>query len=170
MECNLCNNSIPICCLPLHNLNTETALFDHSEFSSKTHFFSSLHAHVSLKSCLSSVRLTTLRNKFVVYILLSSNSRSVLGPWPHTSALCGSLLLDGDGALDGSAAAGSWLTVTDLQPYTNYSFWIRGCNSQGCLTSPQISVTTPPAGKSNDNCQNSLSETSQIFSMQPNKI
>lgn len=59
------------------------------------------------------------------------------------------LLLDGDGVLDGSAAPGSWLTVTDLQPYTNYSFWIRGCNTQGCIASLQISITTPPAGKTN---------------------
>lgn len=72
------------------------------------------------------------------------SSHSLLGLWPPASSVC---LLDGDGVLDGSAAPGSWLTVTDLQPYTNYSFWIRGCNTQGCVASLQISVTTPPAGK-----------------------
>uniref|UniRef100_A0A3B4TAI5 Usherin n=1 Tax=Seriola dumerili TaxID=41447 RepID=A0A3B4TAI5_SERDU len=41
--------------------------------------------------------------------------------------------------------AGSWLSVTDLQPYTNYSFWIRGCNTQGCVESLPLNVTTPPA-------------------------
>lgn len=57
-----------------------------------------------------------------------------------------SFFLDGVGVLDGGAAAGSWLSVTDLQPYTNYSFWIRGCNTQGCVESLPLSVTTPPAG------------------------
>ncbi|KAF7657915.1 hypothetical protein LDENG_00020320 [Lucifuga dentata] len=52
---------------------------------------------------------------------------------------------DGDGALDGSTAAGSWMSVTDLQPYTSYSFWIRGCNTQGCVESLPLSVTTTPA-------------------------
>lgn len=53
---------------------------------------------------------------------------------------------DGDSVLDGGAAAGSWLSVTDLQPYTNYSFWTRGCNTQGCVESLPLGVTTPPAG------------------------
>uniref|UniRef100_A0A3B5AVF4 Usherin-like n=1 Tax=Stegastes partitus TaxID=144197 RepID=A0A3B5AVF4_9TELE len=52
---------------------------------------------------------------------------------------------NGETVLDGSTAAGIWLSVTDLQPYTNYSFWIRGCNTQGCVESLPLSVTTPPA-------------------------
>lgn len=55
-------------------------------------------------------------------------------------------LLDGGAALDGGTAAGVWLSVTDLQPYTNYSFWIRGCNTQGCIESLPRNVTTLPAG------------------------
>ncbi|KAM9860567.1 LOW QUALITY PROTEIN: usherin [Aulostomus maculatus] len=47
--------------------------------------------------------------------------------------------------LDGGTAAGSWFSVTDLQPYTNYSFWIRGCNTQGCVESWPLNVTTSPA-------------------------
>lgn len=54
--------------------------------------------------------------------------------------------LDGHGVLDGGSAAGIWLSVSDLQPYTNYSFWIRGCNTQGCVESLPLIVTTPPAG------------------------
>uniref|UniRef100_A0A3P8RYW1 Usherin n=1 Tax=Amphiprion percula TaxID=161767 RepID=A0A3P8RYW1_AMPPE len=42
-------------------------------------------------------------------------------------------------------STGIWLSVADLQPYTNYSFWIRGCNTQGCVESLPLSVTTPPA-------------------------
>lgn len=65
-------------------------------------------------------------------------------------SLCASLfLLEGDGVLDGSTAAGSWLSVTDLQPYTNYRFWIRACNTQGCVESLPLDVTTSPAGKNN---------------------
>ena len=56
-------------------------------------------------------------------------------------------LLDGDGVVDGSTVADSWLSVTDLQPYTNYSFWIRGCNTQGCVESLPLNVTTTPAGR-----------------------
>ncbi|XP_035991625.1 usherin [Fundulus heteroclitus] len=52
---------------------------------------------------------------------------------------------DGHGVLDGGSAAGVWLSVSDLQPYTNYSFWIRGCNTQGCVESLPLIVTTPPA-------------------------
>lgn len=55
-------------------------------------------------------------------------------------------LLDGEGVLDGSTAAGAWLSVTDLHPYTNYIFWIRGCNTEGCVESLPLNVTTPPAG------------------------
>lgn len=54
---------------------------------------------------------------------------------------------DGDSVLDGGAAAGSWASVTDLQPYTDYSFWARGCNTQGCVESLPLGVTTPPAGR-----------------------
>lgn len=78
------------------------------------------------------------------------NVSAVPQPWPMTSVfhfVCRPLL-DGDAVLDGGAAAGSWLTVTDLQPYTNYSFWIRGCNTQGCVESLRVGATTPPAGNS----------------------
>uniref|UniRef100_A0A4W6FW95 Usherin n=1 Tax=Lates calcarifer TaxID=8187 RepID=A0A4W6FW95_LATCA len=89
--------------------------------------------------------------------LTNQSSRSVRARWmapprPNGNinltclSLCDSLcLLDGDGVLDGGMAAGSWLSVTDLQPYTNYSFWIRGCNTQGCVESLPLNVTTPPA-------------------------
>ncbi|XP_061670381.1 usherin isoform X4 [Syngnathoides biaculeatus] len=52
---------------------------------------------------------------------------------------------DGDVVLDGDTAASRWLTLTDLQPYTNYSFWAEGCNTQGCVESPVLNVTTSPA-------------------------
>uniref|UniRef100_A0A667ZN39 Usherin n=1 Tax=Myripristis murdjan TaxID=586833 RepID=A0A667ZN39_9TELE len=52
---------------------------------------------------------------------------------------------NGDGVLDGGLSAGSWLSVTDLQPYTRYTFWVRGCNTQGCVQSLRRTVTTPPA-------------------------
>ncbi|XP_061132682.1 usherin [Syngnathus typhle] len=52
---------------------------------------------------------------------------------------------DGDAALDAGTAAGGWLTLTDLQPYTDYSFWVEGCNTQGCVESPTLHVTTSPA-------------------------
>lgn len=49
--------------------------------------------------------------------------------------------------LDGGSAAGIWLSVSDLEPYENYSFWIRGCNTQGCVESLPLNLTTPPAGR-----------------------
>ncbi|XP_028328840.1 usherin isoform X1 [Gouania willdenowi] len=52
---------------------------------------------------------------------------------------------DHEGVLDGSTTAGVWLSVTDLQPYAKYSVWIRGCNTQGCVGSLPLNVTTPPA-------------------------
>ncbi|XP_077419247.1 usherin isoform X1 [Vanacampus margaritifer] len=52
---------------------------------------------------------------------------------------------DGDASLDAGTAASRWLTLTDLQPYTNYSFWVKGCNTQGCVESPALTVTTSPA-------------------------
>ncbi|CAL9701679.1 unnamed protein product [Knipowitschia caucasica] len=51
----------------------------------------------------------------------------------------------GDGVVDGNAVVGSWLTVSDLEPYSNYNFWIKGCNSQGCVQSLPFNTTTPPA-------------------------
>ncbi|TWW67416.1 Usherin Usher syndrome type IIa protein [Takifugu flavidus] len=88
-------------------------------------------------------------------VLLELNhvsSRSLRARWTAPSRPNGNLIYtlhykskDGDGVLDRSTAAGSWLTVTDLQPYTNYSFWIRGCNTQGCVDSLRVNVTTPPA-------------------------
>ncbi|CAG11041.1 unnamed protein product, partial [Tetraodon nigroviridis] len=100
--------------------------------------------------------LETAPEGAVLLELSDVSSRSLRARWTTPARPNGNLIYtlyyrneDGDAALDGSAAAGSWLTVTDLQPYTNYSFWIRGCNTQGCVASLQISVTTPPAGKSN---------------------
>ncbi|XP_051920397.1 usherin isoform X1 [Hippocampus zosterae] len=52
---------------------------------------------------------------------------------------------DGDVVQDAGTAAGGGLTLTDLQPYTNYSFWVEGCNTQGCVESPALNVTTSPA-------------------------
>ncbi|XP_059204973.1 usherin [Centropristis striata] len=84
--------------------------------------------------------------------LTNQSSRSLRARWTAPPRPNGNLSYtlyykskDGDGVLDGSTAAGGWLSVTDLQPYTNYSFWIRGCNTQGCVESLPLSVTTPPA-------------------------
>lgn len=86
--------------------------------------------------------MVTLIKKHSLFFIIFSYT--LLGLRPYMSFfLC---LLDGDGALDGGTAAGVWLSVTDLQPYTSYSFWIRGCNTQGCIESLPLSVTTLPAG------------------------
>ncbi|XP_041646715.1 usherin [Cheilinus undulatus] len=84
--------------------------------------------------------------------LTNQSSRSLRARWTAPPRPNGNLNYtlyykskDGDGVLDGGIAAGSWLSVTDLQPYTNYSFWIRGCNTQGCVESLPHSITTPPA-------------------------
>ncbi|XP_069030560.1 usherin [Embiotoca jacksoni] len=84
--------------------------------------------------------------------LTNQSSRSLRARWTAPPRANGNLSYtlyykskDGGGVLDGSTAAGIWLSVTDLQPYTNYSFWIRGCNTQGCVESLPLSVTTPPA-------------------------
>ncbi|XP_008295345.1 usherin-like, partial [Stegastes partitus] len=84
--------------------------------------------------------------------LTNQSSRSLRARWTAPPRPNGNLSYtlyckskDGETVLDGSTAAGIWLSVTDLQPYTNYSFWIRGCNTQGCVESLPLSVTTPPA-------------------------
>ncbi|XP_070842368.1 usherin [Chaetodon trifascialis] len=84
--------------------------------------------------------------------LTSQSSRSIQARWSAPPRPNGNLNYtlyyksnDGEAVLDGSTAAGSWLSVTDLHPYTNYSFWIRGCNTQGCVESLPLNVTTPPA-------------------------
>ncbi|XP_078016774.1 usherin [Epinephelus lanceolatus] len=84
--------------------------------------------------------------------LTNQSSRSLRARWTSPPRANGNLSYtlyyrskDGDGVLDGSTAAGSWLSVTDLQPYTNYSFWIRGCNTLGCVESLPLNVTTHPA-------------------------
>ncbi|XP_070688414.1 usherin [Pempheris klunzingeri] len=84
--------------------------------------------------------------------LTNQSSRSLRARWTAPPRPNGNLSYtlyykskDGDGMLDGSTATGSWLSVTDLQPYTNYSFWISGCNTQGCVESLPLSATTPPA-------------------------
>nr|XP_046239587.1 usherin [Scatophagus argus] len=84
--------------------------------------------------------------------LTNQSSRSLRARWTAPPRPNGNLSYtlyykskDGGNVLDGSTAAGSWLSVTDLQPHTNYSFWIRGCNTQGCVESLPLSVITPPA-------------------------
>ncbi|XP_068172657.1 usherin isoform X1 [Antennarius striatus] len=84
--------------------------------------------------------------------LANHSSRSVRALWTGPPRPNGNLSYkicykskDGDAALDGGSAAGSWFPVTDLKPYTNYSFWIRGCNTQGCVQSLPVNLTTPPA-------------------------
>ncbi|KAJ0056625.1 hypothetical protein NL108_010576 [Boleophthalmus pectinirostris] len=83
--------------------------------------------------------------------LTNHSSRSVRVRWTAPPRPNGNLTYtlyykskDDDGIVDRNAVLGSWLTVTDLQPYSNYSFWIRGCNSQGCVQSLPFSITTPP--------------------------
>ncbi|CAJ1048931.1 LOW QUALITY PROTEIN: usherin [Xyrichtys novacula] len=88
----------------------------------------------------------------VLLELTNQSSRSVRARWTAPPRPNGNLSYTlyykskgGDGVLYGNTAAGSWLSVTDLQPYTNYSFWIRGCNTQGCVESLPHNITTPPA-------------------------
>ncbi|XP_055085949.1 usherin [Periophthalmus magnuspinnatus] len=83
--------------------------------------------------------------------LTNHSSRSVRVRWTAPPRPNGNLTYtlyyknkDDDGFVDGRTASSSWLTVTDLQPYSNYSFWIRGCNSRGCVQSLPFSITTPP--------------------------
>nr|XP_054587843.1 usherin [Nothobranchius furzeri] len=87
----------------------------------------------------------------VLLELTNQSSRSLRARWTVPPRANGNLSYmlyykskDGDGLLDGGTAAGVWLSVTDLQPYTNYSFWIRGCNTQGCVESLPLSTATPP--------------------------
>ncbi|KAM6942982.1 usherin [Xenentodon cancila] len=84
--------------------------------------------------------------------LTIQSSRSLQARWTAPPRANGNLSYtlyykskDEDGVVDGGTAAGIWLSVTNLQPYTNYSFWIRGCNTQGCAESLPLTVTTPPA-------------------------
>ncbi|KAM4744036.1 usherin isoform 3-T3 [Anableps anableps] len=84
--------------------------------------------------------------------LTNQSSRSLRARWTAPPRAYGNLhytlhykYKDGHGVLDGGSAAGVWLSVSDLQPYTNYSFWIRGCNTQGCVESLPLIVTTLPA-------------------------
>ncbi|XP_071778073.2 usherin [Centroberyx gerrardi] len=88
----------------------------------------------------------------VLLELTNQGSRSLRARWTAPPRPNGNLSYtlyykskDGAGVLDGSTAAGSWLSVTDLQPYTKYSFWIRGCNMHGCVESLPRNITTPPA-------------------------
>ncbi|XP_014832285.1 PREDICTED: usherin-like isoform X1 [Poecilia mexicana] len=88
----------------------------------------------------------------VLLELANQSSRSLRARWTAPPRANGNLRYslyykskDGHGVLDGGSAAGIWLSVSDLQPYTNYSFWIRGCNTQGCVESLPLIVTTPPA-------------------------
>ncbi|KAK2920361.1 hypothetical protein Q8A73_002565 [Channa argus] len=88
----------------------------------------------------------------VLLKLTNQSSRSVRARWTVPPRPNGNLSYTlhyqsegGDGLFDGSAAAGGWLSVTDLRPFTNYSFRIRGCNTQGCVESLPLSVMTPPA-------------------------
>ncbi|XP_056269140.1 usherin isoform X3 [Pseudoliparis swirei] len=84
--------------------------------------------------------------------LTNRSSRSLRARWTAPPRPNGNLSYTlyckskgGVGVLDGGTEAGSWLSVTDLQPYTNYIFWIRGCNTHGCVESLPLNVTTPPA-------------------------
>ncbi|TNN67187.1 Usherin [Liparis tanakae] len=84
--------------------------------------------------------------------LTNQSSRSLRARWTAPPRPNGNLSYTlycmsegGVGVLDGGAEAGSWLSVTDLQPHTNYIFWIRGCNTPGCVESLPLNVTTPPA-------------------------
>ncbi|XP_076156222.1 usherin [Alosa pseudoharengus] len=47
-------------------------------------------------------------------------------------------------ALLNSTTVGQWVSVGGLQAYSNYSVVVRACNSQGCLESPEVSVSLPP--------------------------
>ncbi|XP_072320975.1 usherin [Eucyclogobius newberryi] len=83
--------------------------------------------------------------------LTNHSSRSVRVRWTAPPRPNGNLTYtlyyknkDEDRVVDGNAVAGSWLTVTDLEPYSNYTLWIRGCNSQGCVQSLPFSITTAP--------------------------
>lgn len=119
--------------LSLHNLNMETSLFWSVSVSVA---FSWTHTHSPPFPLLLYV---SFMNQFLPSPCLAQDLTCL--------SLCDPLsLLDGDAVLDGSTAAGSWFSVTDLRPYTNYSFWIRGCNTQGCVESLPMNVTTPPAG------------------------
>lgn len=99
----------------------------------------------------------------IVVLLLN---RYIDHTWPkpfHVSLCdCNSLCFsDGDAVLDGGTAAGSWFSVTDLQPFTIYSFWVRGCNTRGCVESLPLTVTTPPAGT---NIPRTKTTSVQLFS------
>ena len=50
------------------------------------------------------------------------------------------------GLLD-STTVGQWVSVDDLQPFSNYSVAVRACNSQGCVESPAVPVSLPPGGR-----------------------
>ncbi|KAM4602923.1 usherin [Polymixia lowei] len=101
------------------------------------------------------VEMHTLEMAPVGAILLELNnqsSRALRARWTAPHRPNGNLSYtlyyksrDGDGVLDGGTAAGSWLSVADLRPYTNYSFWIRGCNTLGCVESLPRNATTLPA-------------------------
>ncbi|XP_015250616.1 PREDICTED: usherin-like [Cyprinodon variegatus] len=84
--------------------------------------------------------------------LTNQSSRSLRARWTSPPRPNGNIHYklyykskDGHGVLDGGSAAGIWLSVSDLEPYKNYSFWIRGCNTQGCVESLPLNLTTPPA-------------------------
>ncbi|KAJ7988957.1 hypothetical protein DPEC_G00314570 [Dallia pectoralis] len=56
---------------------------------------------------------------------------------------------DGDdeeagGVVYSSSAAGNWVSVGGLQPYTNYSLSVRACNSMGCVESLPVNVSMAP--------------------------
>ncbi|KAM3876945.1 usherin [Diretmus argenteus] len=101
------------------------------------------------------VEMRTLEKAPVGPVLLeltNQSSRSLRARWTAPPRPNGNLSYtlhykskDGDGVLDGRTVAGSWLSVTDLKPYTSYSFWIRGCNTQGCVESLPRNVTMLPA-------------------------
>ncbi|XP_053172998.1 usherin [Scomber japonicus] len=110
-------------------------------------------AHGCGKGPMVEVRTLEMAPEGPIFLELTNHSsRSVRARWTAPPRPNGNLSYtlyykskDDEVVLDGSTAAGSWLFVTDLQPYNTYTFWIRGCNTQGCVDSSQLNVTTPPA-------------------------
>ncbi|KAL2098581.1 hypothetical protein ACEWY4_005061 [Coilia grayii] len=85
----------------------------------------------------------------------SSSSSSAVAPAPAEG--------EGEGerrALLSSTAVGHWVSVGGLQAFSNYSVFLRACNSQGCLDSPPVPVSMPPGGT--PQCQRNLRSTSSV--------
>ncbi|XP_077569166.1 usherin [Stigmatopora nigra] len=88
----------------------------------------------------------------VLLELANQSSRSLRARWTAPPSPNGYMRYtlhykseDGDAMLDGGTEASRWLTLTDLHPYTSYSFWVEGCNTRGCVESSVLNATTSPA-------------------------